>query len=131
MTKYLRIIIIFLLLFFPIYLSEQLNSEVKLNNVSKIFLIISGSGEQSILSDLFTSLPSEVIINGFIQNSDIRTYSLPFSENNITLIWNYLLNDCSHMFEGQRNIIKIDFSEFVSSNVENMNYMFNKCLLLR
>ena len=131
MTKYLRIIIIFLLLFFPIYLSEQLNSEVKLNNVSKIFLIISGSGEQSILSEEFTSLPSEVIINGFIQNSDIRTYSLPFSENNITLIWNYLLNDCSHMFEGQRNIIKIDFSEFVSSNVENMNYMFNKCLLLR
>ncbi len=70
--KFMRSIIIFLLFFFPIYLSEQLTRKRKINDVSKIFLVISGSGEQSIFSDLFTSLPSEVIINGEKQNTISR-----------------------------------------------------------
>ena len=129
--KFMRSIIIFLLFFFPIYLSEQLTRKRKINDVSKIFLVISGSGEQSIFSDLFTSLPSEVIINGEKQNTISRKYTLSFPENNFTLKWNYLLNDCSNMFKSQSKIIKIDFSEFDSSNVENMYKMFSGCSKLK
>ena len=41
------------------------------------------------------------------------------------------LKDCSYMFEGCKNIISIDLTNFKSEDIENMEYMFFNCKNLR
>jgi len=41
------------------------------------------------------------------------------------------IKDCSFMFAGCKNIIKIDFINFNSKNVINMKYMFSGCINLK
>ena len=48
-------------------------------------------------------------------------------EHNIKLKFNYNLTDCSYMFAGCKNIVKIDFKSFMTQNIINMKYMFYGC----
>ena len=48
-------------------------------------------------------------------------------EYDIKIKFNIKLKDCSYMFAGCKNIINIDFTNFKSENVENMEYMFYNC----
>ena len=126
--NYKNIILLLYLICFSLYLSKELNGNRKLTTtVSKIVLTISGTGTQSILSDEFSSLPSEIYINGEQKTSITNKYTLTSSESTIILKWNSLLTTCSKMFYDLSNIIKIDLSEFISTNVIDMSYMFYKC----
>ena len=49
----------------------------------------------------------------------------------IKLEFGIKMQDCSEMFHGCHNIIKIDLSNFNSENVINMKYMFSGCLNLK
>ena len=50
---------------------------------------------------------------------------------NIKLIFNVNLTDCSYMFAGCTNILKINFISFNTNYVKNMEYMFHRCKSLK
>ena len=127
LSNWNNLILFLLILFFPICSSERLTYKRKLNQVSQVVLIISGNGEQSILSQNFNTLPSEIFINGEKMNSVSKSYTLSESENNITMIWDNSLQDCTKMFYNLKTITKIDLSKFDSSNVQSFSSMFYGC----
>ena len=129
------LLISFIYFFFP--LSKQKTIR-KLNSISEISLVINGTGDQKIFNNIsqrvgtkycqFSNISDKIIINGVLQNyTDYYVYNLRNQINNITLIWNYQPLDCSVMFSGLSNIIKIDLSKFDSSKVTDMRGMFNGC----
>ena len=102
-----------------------------------IVITIKGKGNQFILNNQtingikFNNTPSEIIINGTIQNyTGYMVYDLKNQENIITIKWNYSFTNCNSMFSNLSNIKKIDLSNFDSSKVTNMNYMFYNCTSL-
>ena len=73
-------------------------------------------------------LPDEIYVNGISQNEKGKiAYNLTKQENNITLTWNSFLSNCANMFRSLENLIKVDLSEFDSSQVTNMFCMFFNC----
>ena len=99
--------------------------------ISEINLVIEGNGKQKILSDSFSIKPSQVIINGLINDTCYKTCYLEENLNNITIKFNGLITTCASMFDGLANIIEIDISNFNTSKVENMYRMFNGCTNLK
>ena len=49
----------------------------------------------------------------------------------INIILTQLIDDCAHLFDSCKNIVKIDFSSFNSTNVKDMGYMFSECINLK
>ena len=99
----------------------------KMEQSSQITIIINESGEQKILSNDFSKIPEKILINGILQSTKNKKYDLKATNNNITMIWNSLITDCTNMFNDCTKIKKIDLSKFDYSNVEAMDYMFNNC----
>jgi len=69
-------------------------------------------------------------------NSDKKEYKKYFITEKediytILLKLNISITDCSYMFYSCGNIINIDLSNFDTTNVTNMSYMFDSCYLLR
>ena len=67
------------------------------------------------------------------KNKEIKYY---FEETEsklytVTIKFNEPVQDCSHMFYNCDQIISIDFSNFDSSQVDNMSYLFYGCVNLR
>ena len=135
----LRNDILFLLII--VILSNYLSKQIELTFNNEITMIIKGNGTQQILSNAsiskdnnnwsFNQMPSEVYINGILQTNIDIVYNLNKEINNITIRWNSLLTNCNLMFYGLSNIIKIDFSNFNSSQITNMLYMFYECSSLK
>ena len=123
-------ILYFIILFSFLVLSKE-------ENFSQITISISGGGRQKILSDStgclglpsnFISLPDIIIVNGENQTKvEKYVYNLSNGINNITMIWNYQVTNCSNMFADLTNIINVDLSKFDSSGVTDMKCMFFKC----
>ena len=110
---------------------------LKINYISEIALTIKGTGNQSILVNssqcnyeetIFDSVPSQIYINGDLQDyTGYVVYNLIKPVNIIRLKWNYDLTNCNTMFYGLTNITKIDFSKFDTSKVTDMKCMFWGC----
>ena len=99
-------------------------------SLSEISLIIKGIGSQKILSNL-ELLPSQIYINGYLQNSSVNmVYELTEEENDIKMIWNMDIKNCDSMFYSLTNIIKVDLSKFDSSKVTIMKNMFTDYISL-
>ena len=116
-NKKLLFLFILIMIFFP-------------NCSPKIIITISGTGTQStqsILSDSFNNLPSKITVNGVVKTQISKEYSMDLSENTVIMEWDTQLNSCSNMFASLTNIIKVDLSNFDSSQVENFSKMFYKC----
>ena len=111
---------LFLFLFF-IFMSYE---EEKINIISK------GKGDFFFLNSEFYIEPDEVIIDGLPNISCKKNCYLNEDINNITIIFNHKIESCENMFSGLSNIIEIDLSEFDTSNVIHMGYMFNDCINL-
>ena len=86
-------------LFSYVSITNEKNNR-NLNNYDSIIqLIISGKGNQKILSEDFKYEPSEVIINGILKEESCKKYCYLDSDiNNITLIFNYNIDNCYRMF---------------------------------
>ena len=114
---------------FLIIIRFKICSLKKLLYNSEIILTIKGSGTQRILSDNFGHIPSQILVNENEIN-EIKYYVDNLSDdiNNITLVWNYSLTNCSHMFHNLENITNIYFTNFNTSQVEYMDYMFSSCI---
>ena len=100
------------------------------NYDSEIHLITQGKGTQNILNNAFEFDPSEVIVNGYLNNSCKKTCYLTDDINNITLKFSELINSCEKMFKGLENILEIDLSYFDVSQVTSMHEMFKGCSYL-
>ena len=113
------------------YISTNDKNKIVNNYDSIIQLIISGKERQNILGDSFNYKPSEVIINGTSKGESCKK-SCDFDEdiNNVTLIFDYDITDCSYMFYNLISITEIDLSKFDASKVTRMNYMFRNCVNL-
>ena len=59
-----------------------------------------------------------MIINIFILNN---------KTNNVTLVWNDSFETCDYLFYSLNSIIEIDLSEFNTSKVKSMYFMFYNC----
>ena len=70
---------------------------------------------------------TDLYING--EKYEYKKYFIPEKEGEykIILIFDINLSDCSYMFAGCKNIIKVNFLYFNTENVVNMKYMFYKC----
>ena len=96
---------------------------------SEINLVVKGSGTQSLLSNSFSQIPSEVYINGISKDisSCNKTCILDENINNITLKFNEDIETCSNMFYNCENITYIDLSHLDASKIISMRNMFNRC----
>ena len=56
--------------------------------------------------------------------------TLPAKDYEIRIVFKKQMTDCSYMFRGCTNIIKLDLSSFDSSNVVDMKHMFSICSLI-
>ena len=117
----------FLLLnfFFPLSLSYKTR---KLYSSSIVNVFIRNPGNTKIISSNFQTSPDTIIINNvlFVDSKTI-SYKFTTSNNTVQLIWNNPLTNCSDMFSGCKAITGLDFSNFNSPNVVDMNKMFYQC----
>ena len=129
------LIIILIIIYLPIYSNKKLKELRKLNIITKISIIVNGTGNQSIINGegfsnhYFNDNPSEIFINDKLQNYNGNVaYNLNDSQNNITMIWDHLLTNCDLMFYSLYNITKIEFINFDTSKVTSMYGMFFNCI---
>ena len=118
-TKYKTL---FLILYHIITITILLSSS---KCIQKIYLKIELTGNIPIISSNFfinINIPDEIYINNFSQTQKNREYNFNDAYNNVTLIWNKILDTIYHMFDGCK-----DFSEFNTSLVKKMSYMFRGC----
>ena len=94
---------------------------------SEIHLIIQGNGNQNILNNDFIYEPSEVIVNGYSNNSCKKKCYFLENINNITLKFSEQIDSLECMFKGLENILEIDLSNFDVSQVTRMQEMFRDC----
>ena len=67
---------------------------------SEIYLVINGTGNQTLMNNSFYLQPSKVYVNGIYRESCKTFCELEQEENNVTLIFNETLNTCEMMFFG-------------------------------
>ena len=103
-----------------IYFLGKRSEEVKDNNFIK-----------NNNDDYFNELNTEIYIDGRLHK--YINYFNPYKEGEykIKLLFHINFEDCSYMFAGCENIIKIDFISFNTFFVKKMNHMFHRCINLR
>ena len=113
------------LIFVEIVNSDDLR--ILIHYDSEIHLIIQGNGNQNILNNDFIYEPSEVIVNGYSNNSCKKKCYFLENINNITLKFSEQIDSLECMFKGLENILEIDLSNFDVSQVTRMQEMFRDC----
>ena len=104
---YYNLFLLFIIIYYILHISKE---EDIFNSTSKILLTINGTGNQSILSNYsiiyisngmekicyFNYTPDNILVNNISQkNKDTYVYNLTEQINNITIIWNNQIKDCS------------------------------------
>ena len=74
--------------------------------------------------------PDKVYINGNLQNRPESNYNLTEENNDIVLIWNENIRSTNSLFRGS-DIQEIDLSNFNTSKLINIRYMFYECKSLK
>ena len=104
---------------------------------SSIILRIEGLGAKDIFYGSFIfkcflifDKPNEVYVNKVKKDQVSSQYNFNEGDNEVILIWNKTITSCNCLFYGCKDIKEIDFSNFDSSNVIYMRYMFNECFSL-
>ena len=134
------LILLFLILFLSqIIITKRLDiTELSCDNY--IVMTIKGTGEQPILNSENTNIPKpdKIIINEgetykreINENIQYTVQDLTLEQNKIKLIWNSdttsICTSCNDMFKGLTNIIDIDLTHFIFSNIVYMQSFFEGC----
>ena len=101
---------------------------------SSIILKIEGPGTKNIFygsspfecNPIFDR-PNEIYVNKVKKDQFSSQYYFNEGDNEVILIWNKTITSCNCLFYGCKDIKEIDFSNFDTSNVIYMRYMFNEC----
>ena len=130
-NKFMNLII---LLIQFLFLFCQCAQENILWKMSEITLEIKGSYNATILRENFLQKynPYEIDIIDSIYNSSYDENCTNNSERFIVKIkWNYTSENINKMFRNNDNIISIDLSNFNSSQIRDMSYLFCGCSSLK
>ena len=116
-----------IILFYYLNILLLLNSFLKSYELNEIRLTIQGKENHCFLHG--DQDVSEVIIKGESKSLESCKKCCYFDEdlNNVTLKFNTLIDSCYDMFFEMVDIIEIDLSNFDTSNLKNMQSMFNGC----
>ena len=102
-----------------------------LSNSNGIFLLINGTGYQQILYQYFNYLPDEIYVDDHFQEYNERYIQANlYPHHKVVIYWYNPVLDCSRMFFGLSNILYADLSNFDTSQVTQMDYMFYSCTSL-
>ena len=140
-TNNVNLIIIFYLFFIIGLVNGKQNlfryrkeNHVKLgiNLLSEITMTLNETiGDNKILYCSFKELPDEVFLNNIKIGEKICSVYLSNKNNNtIKIKWKNNLKSCRFMFLSMSNIVEIDLSNFDTSSVTDMSYMFYYCFSL-
>ena len=110
---------------------ESNSQNLIISKDSIITLRVSKSGMQkiyydSICFDTEISKPSKVFIDENEKNPPNHSYDL-HPGNIISLIWNYPISECGCMFMTCESIVEINFTDFDTSQCNDMVSMFKGC----
>ena len=102
-------------------------------------IVIGRNKKQLILSSYYYysyfKMPNQILVNGqnynYTENFLILNGDINNTYYNITIIWSEPLITAYKMFYDITNIIKIDLSQFDSSQITKMEFMFGLCTSLR
>ena len=97
---------------------------------NEIRLKVKGIGSYPILYSSFSYNPTTIYLNEAPITSN-KIINLNNSINYVRLIFSSALPTCKSMFRGCSQIIEIDLTDFISSNVGNIDYMFYGCTSLK
>ena len=123
--NYILRYIIIMYLVTPIFSNK--NKEIK-SYSSIITLKIKGLGYENILNSSFDPYPDEIKLNEkIIKSPEKQEFLLEGQENIIILTWNNNIQSCKNMFSGLSNLIDINFTNFDTSEVTEMEEMFRDC----
>ena len=112
------------------------DKNIIISHDSIITLKIKKSGFSNVFSNVYnpgtySRLPSKITINGVNQDTINARYNLEESDNTIELIWtNSYTYSCYGLFSGCADIVEIDLSKFISSQIKIMSHMFFECTSL-
>ena len=117
---------------FKIFIFQGLITIILSNNVFSsnlnyniINLKIKGEGYKKIINPNYT--PDKVYYNGNQYNYNGYVIIDNQKINNVTLVWENKLDSAESLFESIEDIIKVDLSQFDTSEVTLMNGMFKGC----
>ena len=98
-----------------------------------IQLIVNGQGENiPILGDNYgDSLPNEIFINNLPVSPAKKVNLSEEGDNIIKLKWESKVVNCYSMFRGCTSLLSVDLSNFDSSSINNVAYMFGSTKLVK
>ena len=102
--------------------------DIKKENLNKKVYYINDNGND--LKEL-NNYNTELYINNKLEKYKTYIISENIGINNIILKFNYELKNTKNMFRGCINIIEINFLNFNSKYITNMQFMFYKCNRLK
>ena len=97
---------------------------------SEVVITVFGEGKKQIISKELKDYPDEIVINNETISSIFYSYEFKKEENIVIFRWNSQLTTCDGMFNGLKEISKIDLSNFDSSKINSTSYMFYQCNIL-
>ena len=122
------IFILFIILFKFVISNKNIR---KLIFVNRITMIVEGNGRSRAILGQMIPIPTEVQINGVVQETLTNSYELENNNNTVILTWSEPLTSCANMFFRLTYILFVDLSEFDASQVTSMAGMFYSCTNLR
>ena len=126
----LSIIFVLFIIFIHISFSKKISRN--LNSINEIILIVKGLSQYQTILTNDIKKPNKIKVNEeeFDDGLNLSFY-LSEPQNTIILSWDTLLTSCESMFMNFDYILSIDLSNFNSSKVTNMQYMFSGCVGLK
>ena len=128
-------LLIYIIILF--YNSESKNRRLPDNIKSQIKITFANKGKNRYISNycfLYCSVKPSSISTYWKNDCSIYTSNnceIKDDGKTITLNYDKKADTCEQMFRGLNNIIEIDLSNFDSSNVKSMAYMFQNCYQLK
>ena len=124
----------FLIIFIFALIINKVNPIQLFSKSSEVILRINGDGQQSILFQAFYQCPDKIYLNddednNIIGTPDCRIINIPSNDqtiNKVKLVWNSKLVSTSEMLKDLYSLIEVDLSRFDSSDVTNMDFMFQR-----
>ena len=121
MLKYFHIAIIFLMIYIPLISCNFITMKFK------------GTGNENIFINNKNGIdcPNRIYIDEKLISKKTCKYKFPIKIVSIKMEWDKIFIHCYKMFADISNIIEIDLSQFNTSLVKNMSYMFDNCKSLK
>ena len=133
--KYSLFILIFFFNVFSIVANKNRERIHILYNSFEIRIKINGTGEQNIISQNYNYCPNFVYLNDLLVDITENCHKINIPAENdeinlIKLIWNVGADSLKSIFQGLENLTEVDLSNYDTSSITDMSYMFHDSYLI-